>query len=213
MAAAACWILSVNNANNQVFIAEAGAIPPLVELLKNGSAEAMTNAVAALETLALHEDNRDLIVEAGAIRPLVELLKNGSAEAKTEAARALKRLAFHAKNQVLIAEAGAIPPLVKLRTNGSAKAKTKAAGALKKLAHNANNKDLIDYAHYRERGLVPVVYDTGSDGVCVPMASDVRFPVFSALTCVGARGPFKATSNGLRLSRFSFSPCSYICDW
>ncbi|KAH8053790.1 hypothetical protein JL722_9269 [Aureococcus anophagefferens] len=77
---------SHNSDANRVLIAEAGGIPPLLELLRDGSAEAKKAAMGALESLACNDANKVAIAETGGIAPLVELLRDGSAEAKEEAA-------------------------------------------------------------------------------------------------------------------------------
>jgi vacuolar protein 8 len=129
-------------ASEKAAIAEAGGIPLLVELVRDGSADAKCHAARVLGHIALDNDaNRILVAEAGAIPPLVELLRDGSAVAKAEPAWepawALYILAWNnANNQVLIVEAGGIPPLVELLRNGSAEAKEKAVWALRSLARN-----------------------------------------------------------------------------
>ncbi|KAK7249239.1 hypothetical protein SO694_00046264 [Aureococcus anophagefferens] len=110
---------------NRDLIRYAGGVPPLVELVRDGSAEAKFEAAWALSILARNNAaNKVAIAAAGGIAPLVELLRDGSAEAKRQAARALGNLAAdNAANRVLIAEAGGIPPLVQLVRDGSADAR------------------------------------------------------------------------------------------
>ena len=134
--------LAWNNNANQVAIAEAGGIPPLVELLRDGSAEAKYQAASALgEVQCNNNANRVLIVEASGIPPLVDLLRDGSAQAKLKAARAAHDLTYYgnAANRVLIVEAGGIPPLVELLRDGIAYAKSAAAWTLRYLADNDAN--------------------------------------------------------------------------
>ena len=126
-----------HNDANKDLIAEAGGIPPLVELLRDGSANGKLWTAGALGNLARDAANRDLIAEAGGITPLVELLRDGRVEAKAEAARALWNLACdNGANKVAIAEAGGIPLLVELLRDGFADARRSAAGALCNLANN-----------------------------------------------------------------------------
>ena len=122
-------------------IVEAGGIPPLVELLRDGSAKAKKEAAWALGNLACNGVNVILIAEAGGIPPLIKLVRDGSADAKRAAAGALCNLArnnHNDDNQVLIAEAGGIPPLVHLMRDGSAEGKTMGTLALGSLAGNNN---------------------------------------------------------------------------
>jgi vacuolar protein 8 len=126
-----------DNADNKVLIAEAGGIPLLVELLRDGSADAKLEAATALCELAWDDDNPVLIAEAGGIPPLVELLRDGSADAKCDAAMALNYLAYnYDASRVLIADACGIPPLVDLLRDASADTKLSAAQALRSLARN-----------------------------------------------------------------------------
>ena len=124
--------------DNKVLIAEAGGIPPLVQLLRDGTAEAKAQAARALGRVAYYlNDNQILIAEAGGIPPLVDLLRSGSAmgPAKFHAAWALWNLAHNVANKDLIAAAGGIPPLVELLRDGM-DAKSWAAAALRHLAVN-----------------------------------------------------------------------------
>jgi vacuolar protein 8 len=128
--------------NNKVRTAKAGGIPPLVELLRDGSATAQACAAQALGNLALKEmgssfNFRVLIAEAGGIPPLVELLRHGRANRKEKSASALGSLAWANHDiAVLIAEAGGIEPLVALLRDGSASGKEMSVRALGGLAGN-----------------------------------------------------------------------------
>ncbi|KAH8056317.1 hypothetical protein JL722_7622 [Aureococcus anophagefferens] len=120
-------------------IAEDGGIPPLIELLQDGSAESKVAAAEILAYLAHYVDAHAVaIADYGGVPPLVDLLRDGSADAKESAAAALQSLAYHnAANILLIVEAGSIPLLVDLLRDGtSMKAKWEAAGALESLARN-----------------------------------------------------------------------------
>ena len=118
-AAEALHVLARNNANS-VLIAAAGAIPPLVELLRDGSADAKRWAARALGCIAYYDDaNKVLIAEAGAIPPLVELLRDGSADAKWWAAWALFSLARNNDaNAVAVAVAIGFDAVVELARDG-----------------------------------------------------------------------------------------------
>ena len=113
--------LAYANDANRVLIAEAGGIPPLVEHLRDGSAEAKLWAARALRELADNNPaNKVLIVEASGIPPLVELLRDGSQIAKYQAAHALRHLALNnAANAVAIAvTVGGLEALVELARGG-----------------------------------------------------------------------------------------------
>ena len=137
-------LYSARTANNVV---SAGAIEPLVALMRRGSAQAQELAAWTLESLAVHADHQVAIAQAGAIEPLVALLRGGNQAARVRAAGALGSLAIHADNQVAIAQAGAIEPLVAylvaLMSSGSAEAQVKAAWTLGNLAVHAENQAAI----------------------------------------------------------------------
>jgi len=53
-----------------------------------------------------------------------------------------------------------------------------------------------EFAQYRERGLVPIFYDTCASGVCVPRATDIKHPVLISSSGVGAGGSVTITGYG-----------------
>ncbi|KAH8091992.1 ubiquitin-protein transferase [Aureococcus anophagefferens] len=116
----ALYHLACGNDANRVLIAEAGGVAPLLDLVRDGSAEAKRRAAWALGWLARNNGaNKVLIAEAGGIPPLVELVRDGSAEAKQRAAWALGNLASdNAANAVAIAAAVGFDALVQLARGG-----------------------------------------------------------------------------------------------
>ena len=109
------------NASDRVLFAEAGGIPPIVELLRDGSADAKQQAARAIGHLAFGNAaaNKVAIAEHGGIPPLVELLRDGSADAKQHAANALWYLAStNDANAVEIAAAVGLEALVQLARRG-----------------------------------------------------------------------------------------------
>ncbi|KAH8044622.1 hypothetical protein JL722_14594 [Aureococcus anophagefferens] len=113
-------LTSWDNFANKVAIAEAGGIPPLVELLRDGSADAKAAAALALRRLAYdNAANQASIAETGGIPQLVQLLRDGSAGAKEWAAYALYHLAdSNDANAVAIAVAVGFDALVQLARDG-----------------------------------------------------------------------------------------------
>ena len=103
-------------------IAAAGGVPLLVELLRDGSADAKKSAVAALGNLTYsNAANKVLIACAGGIAPLVDFLRHSSSppEAKTQAAQTLFNLANNNDaNAVAIALAVGPEALVELARRG-----------------------------------------------------------------------------------------------
>ena len=122
----------------QVVIARAGAIEPLVALLREGDPVAQGEATLALYYIAFgNPDSQLAIAQAGAIEPLVELLRNGAARSQQGAASLLGWLAFHDDNKVAIDKAGAIMPLVALvRSSSNEVAREQATATLANLANN-----------------------------------------------------------------------------
>ena len=103
-AADALWNLAYND-DNQILIAKAGGIPPLVELVRDGTDVQKEEAAFALHRLAYNDDNQIAIAKAGGIPPLVALVRDGNAAQKLNAAQALGCLAYNDDNEVLIAKA------------------------------------------------------------------------------------------------------------
>ncbi|KZV32822.1 U-box domain-containing protein 14-like [Dorcoceras hygrometricum] len=133
-------LLAKRNADNRVCIAEAGAIPLLVELLSSTDQRTQEHAVTALLNLSINEANKATIVNAGAITEIVDVLKNGSMEARENAAAALFSLSVVDENKVAIGAAGAIPPLIDLLCQGSPRGKKDAATAIFNLSIYQGNK-------------------------------------------------------------------------
>jgi hypothetical protein len=75
-------------------LAAAGALPPLVAMLGDGTAEERAAAAEALGKLAHNEANKAAMAAAGAVEALVALVRDGDAQGKANAAGALWYLAF-----------------------------------------------------------------------------------------------------------------------
>ncbi|XP_021295512.1 U-box domain-containing protein 14 [Herrania umbratica] len=143
-------LLAKRNADNRVCIAEAGAIPLLVELLSSTDSRTQEHAVTALLNLSINESNKGTIVNAGAIPDIVDVLKNGSMEARENAAATLFSLSVIDENKVAIGAAGAIPALIQLLCEGSPRGKKDAATAIFNLSIYQGNK-----ARAVRAGIVP----------------------------------------------------------
>lgn len=133
-------LLAKRNADNRVCIAEAGAIPLLVELLSSTDTRTQEHAVTALLNLSINEANKGTIVNAGAIPDIVDVLKNGSTEARENAAATLFSLSVVDENKVAIGAAGAIPPLINLLCQGTPRGMKDAATAIFNLSIYQGNK-------------------------------------------------------------------------
>ncbi|KAG1327025.1 U-box domain-containing protein 41 [Cocos nucifera] len=92
-------------APNKVRIVRSGAVPPLVEALKNGHPEARDHAAGAIFSLALEDENRAAIGVLGAIPPLLHLFSRPSEShrARRDAGMALYHLSLAGTNRSKIA--------------------------------------------------------------------------------------------------------------
>ncbi|KAF5192218.1 U-box domain-containing protein [Thalictrum thalictroides] len=133
-------LLAKRNGDNRICIAEAGAIPLLVELLSSSDPRTQEHAVTALLNLSINETNKGSIVNAGAIPDIVDVLKKGSMEARENAAATLFSLSVIDENKVAIGAAGAIPALIDLLCKGSPRGKKDAATAIFNLSIYQGNK-------------------------------------------------------------------------
>ncbi|XP_065870330.1 U-box domain-containing protein 14 isoform X2 [Euphorbia lathyris] len=133
-------LLAKRNADNRVCIAEAGAIPLLVELLSSTDPRTQEHAVTALLNLSINDINKGTIVNAGAIPDIVDVLKHGSMEARENAAATLFSLSVMDENKVAIGAAGAIPALIDLLREGTPRGKKDAATAIFNLSIYQGNK-------------------------------------------------------------------------
>ncbi|KAF8775855.1 hypothetical protein HU200_004248 [Digitaria exilis] len=133
-------LLAKRNVNNRICIAEAGAIPLLVNLLSSSDPRTQEHAVTALLNLSIHENNKATIVDSHAIPKIVEVLKTGSMGARENAAATLFSLSVVDENKVTIGGAGAIPPLINLLCDGSPRGKKDAATAIFNLCIYQGNK-------------------------------------------------------------------------
>ncbi|KAH8087722.1 hypothetical protein JL720_7042 [Aureococcus anophagefferens] len=106
----------------KIAFAEAGGIPPLVELLRDGSMEAKPEAAWALGSLAFNNAaNQVQIAEAGGIPLLVELVRNGG-DAKWSTMNVLCSLALNNDaNAVAIAVTIGLEAIVELARSGHVK--------------------------------------------------------------------------------------------
>lgn len=133
-------LLAKRNADNRVAIAEAGAIPLLVQLLSTIDSRTQEHSVTALLNLSICEENKGSIISSGAVPGIVHVLKKGSMEARENAAATLFSLSVVDENKVMIGASGAIPPLVTLLSEGTQRGKKDAATALFNLCIYQGNK-------------------------------------------------------------------------
>ncbi|CAK9315474.1 unnamed protein product [Citrullus colocynthis] len=133
-------VLSKENPENRVWIANSGVIPPLVKLLSYPDLNFQEHTVTALLNLSIDDANKRLIAREGAIPAIIEILQHGTEEAKENSAAALFSLSMLDENKVLIGSLKGIPPLVLLLRAGTIRGKKDAATALFNLSLNQANK-------------------------------------------------------------------------
>ncbi|GFP99572.1 U-box domain-containing protein 13 [Phtheirospermum japonicum] len=153
-------LLAKRNADNRVAIAEAGAIPLLVQLLSTPDSRIQEHAVTALLNLSICEDNKGSIISSGAVPGVVHVLRKGSMEARENAAATLFSLSVIDENKVTIGASGAIPPLVALLAEGTQRGKKDAATALFNLCIYQGNKGKAVRA-----GVIPTLMELLTGGV------------------------------------------------
>ncbi|CAK9326272.1 unnamed protein product [Citrullus colocynthis] len=153
-------LLAKTGMDNRRIIAEAGAIPFLVTLLKSGDPRMEENAVTALFNLAIFNNNKILIVAAGAIDNITHILESGKTmEARENAAATIYSLSMVDEFKITIgASPKAIPALVRLLKEGHSAGKRDAATALCNLALYNANKACIVVA-----GAVPLLIELLTD--------------------------------------------------
>ncbi|XP_071686340.1 U-box domain-containing protein 10-like [Rutidosis leptorrhynchoides] len=132
--------LSKRSTDNRILLAEAGAIPILVNLLTSEDNIIQENAVTSILNLSIYENNKGLIMLANVVPSIVQLLRVGSMETKENAAATLFSLSLANENKIIIGASGAISELVNLLENGSNRGKKDAATALFNLCIYQGNK-------------------------------------------------------------------------
>ena len=145
--------LALSDINRQKVI-EAGAIIPLVQLLKSDSEDKRMAAVRALMDLSCeNKAGRTQVAAAGAIAPLVRLLQ--AARSEQFESHAIMLLANLASNDAKpVVEAGAIPLIVKRLTGSPLQTQNMAACALGVLSNDPGNHAAI----LAEAPLLPMVH-------------------------------------------------------
>ncbi|CAI9096714.1 OLC1v1032917C2 [Oldenlandia corymbosa var. corymbosa] len=132
--------LSKRSTDNRILIAEAGAIPILVNLLTCEDNQTQEHAVTSILNLSIFDNNKGLIMLAGAVPSIVQILRSGSMEARENAAATIFSLSLVDENKIIIGASGAITALVELLEHGSPRGRKDAATALFNLCIYQGNK-------------------------------------------------------------------------
>uniref|UniRef100_A0A0E0DVD6 RING-type E3 ubiquitin transferase n=1 Tax=Oryza meridionalis TaxID=40149 RepID=A0A0E0DVD6_9ORYZ len=129
-------LLAKRNVNNRICIAEAGAIPLLVNLLSSSDPRTQEHAVTALLNLSIHENNKASIgnkvraVKAGIVIHLMNFLVDPTGGMIDEALSLLSILSGNPEGKIVIAQSEPIPPLVEVIKTGSPRNRENAAAIL-----------------------------------------------------------------------------------
>ncbi|KAG5029536.1 hypothetical protein AAZX31_05G150900 [Glycine max] len=135
-------LLAKTGKENRAFIAQAGAIPHLRNLLSSPNAVAQENSVTALLNLSIFERNKSMIMEEeGCLGSIVEVLRFGhTTEARENAAATLFSLsAVHDYKKRIADNVGAVEALAWLLQEGTQRGKKDAVTALFNLSTHTEN--------------------------------------------------------------------------
>ncbi|KAK7247208.1 hypothetical protein RIF29_42085 [Crotalaria pallida] len=142
LAAREIRLLAKTGKENRAFIAEAGAIPYLQNLLLSPNAVAQENSVTALLNLSIFEKNKSRIMdEEGCLGSIVEVLRFGhTTEARENAAATLFSLsAVHDYKKRIADNVGALEALAALLQEGTPRGKKDAVTALFNISTHTEN--------------------------------------------------------------------------
>ena len=100
---------------NRSLITQGGSIPPLLELIRNGTVFQKNQALAAITSLAVRNDiNKLLIARAGGIAPLLRVVQKGTDTQQSLAMRALYCLSKNEKIRDEVYRTGGIALIVEI---------------------------------------------------------------------------------------------------
>ncbi|KAK4426166.1 U-box domain-containing protein 38 [Sesamum alatum] len=97
---------------NKVRIVRSGIVPPLIDVLRSGSAESQEHAAGALFSLSLDDQNKTAIGVLGALPPLLQALRSDSERTRHDSALALYHLSLVQSNRVKMIKHGSIQILL-----------------------------------------------------------------------------------------------------
>ncbi|XP_050224094.1 U-box domain-containing protein 17 [Mercurialis annua] len=157
-------LLAKTGKENRAFIAEAGAIPHLRNLLSSSNPVAQENSVTAMLNLSIYDKNKSQIMdEKGCLGSIVDVLRFGlTTEARENAAATLFSLsAVHDYKKRIADEGGAVEALSGLLRAGTMRGKKDAVTALFNLStHTENCASLIEAG-----AITALVGALGNEGV------------------------------------------------
>lgn len=133
-------MMSKENPENRIIIANKGGIRPVVQLLHYPDSKIQEQAVTALLNLSINETNKKLITNENPFPNIIEILEKGNVGAKENSAATLFSLSMLDENKLRIGQLNGIPPLIKLLEKGTIRGKKDAVTALCNLCLSSANK-------------------------------------------------------------------------
>ncbi|KAG5003940.1 hypothetical protein JHK86_028079 [Glycine max] len=133
-------MLSKENPENRVLVAEHGGMPSLVKLLSYLYSKIQEHVVKTLLNLSIDEGNKCLISIEGVIPAIIEVLENGSCVVKENSAVALFSLLMLDEIKEIVGQSNGFPPLVDMLRNGTIRGKKDVVTTLFNLSINHANK-------------------------------------------------------------------------
>ena len=118
-----------------------GALPQLVELLKNGSDCIKENAAAFVSNTALRHANA--VVAAAGVQACVRVLQSGPTQAKANAAGALSSISSCDQYLDIVVAAGAVEACVGVLQNGPGEAKKNAASVISCISFSEEHANAV----------------------------------------------------------------------
>ncbi|KAL5726703.1 hypothetical protein ACHQM5_009721 [Ranunculus cassubicifolius] len=163
--ATAAFLTLSASAFNKPTISASGAIPLLVDILRDGSPQAKVDSLMTLYNLSTLEENLTRILSFNVISPIVTLLRTCKKSSKTaeKCTALLESLMVFEEGRVgLTSEEGGVLAVVEILENGSLQSRDHAVGALLTMCES-------DRAKYREpilkEGVIPGLLELTVQGM------------------------------------------------
>ncbi|XAR56771.1 hypothetical protein NMG60_11037362 [Bertholletia excelsa] len=118
----------------------------LVEIFKEGGAEAKAVAADVLWNLSGYKHSSYVVQNSGVIPIVVELLTDGNADIREKVSGAVSQLSYNEADRVALADAGAIPLLLDMLQDESEEVRDNAAEALVSFSEDPLMRDRISDA-------------------------------------------------------------------
>jgi hypothetical protein len=173
-------LLAKTGKENRAFIAEAGAIPHLHNLLSSSNPVAQENSVTAMLNLSIYDKNKCRIMkEEGCLGSIIEVLRFGlTTEARENAAATLFSLsAVHDYKKQIADEEGAVEALSGLLRIGTLRGQKDAVTALFNLSTHTENSSRMIKAGAITALVVALGYEGVSEEAAGALAFIVRQPI------------------------------------